>query len=183
MDYYDLRGATSDAPDGKVDAQDQDVIASHYMAPVNYGISLGGKWKGLSLNLLFQGTSGNQKMIDWQRQLYNTVETNFSFWNDHWTPENPNAAFPRAGNGANNERPSTFWLRNDAYLRLKNLDLSYDLPVKLLKNVGLGRTRLFFIGTNLLLLQDQVKVMDPEQATIRSYPVMKSYSVGANISL
>ncbi len=183
MDYYDLRGATSDAPDGKVDDQDQVFIASHTIPPINYGISLGGKWKSVSLNLLFQGTSGNQKLIDWQRQLYNTVESNFSFWNDHWTPENPDAVYPRAGNGANNEHPSTFWLRNDAFLRLKNVDLSYDLPVKLLRRVGLARTRLFFIGTNLLLLQDHVKIMDPEQATIRSYPVMKSYSVGANISL
>ncbi|NLU91530.1 SusC/RagA family TonB-linked outer membrane protein [Chitinophaga sp. Ak27] len=182
LNYRDLRGAVDDKPDGKIDENDAQYIASHSTPPVNYGIGMGCTWKGLSLDLLLQGLAGSNAMIDVRYIQARTEETNFAYWNDHWTPGNPNAAFPRAArNTADNA--STFWLRNSSFLRLKNVNLSYDLPRLLVKRSGLAAVRVFFIGTNLWLLEDHVKVRDPEAASMRSYPLMKNYTFGLNITL
>lgn len=182
MNYKDVRGVTSDNPDGMIDGNDQSYISRHSIPPLTYGVSLGGSWKGLTFNMLLQGTAGNDIMIDFRYVQAITVERNFAFWNDHWTPENTNAAFPRAANNAANPA-STFWLRNGSFVRLKNVELSYDLPKKILRTRGSTSIRIFFIGTNLLLLEDHVKVKDPEAEGLVSYPLMKNYSFGLNITL
>ncbi|NLR79713.1 SusC/RagA family TonB-linked outer membrane protein [Chitinophaga eiseniae] len=182
LNYRDTRGAVDDKPDGKIDENDAQYIASHNTPPVNYGIAMGCTWKGLSLDLVFQGLAGYKTMIDVRYVQARTEETNFAYWNDHWTPENPNAAFPRAGRNTADDA-STFWLRNGSFLRLKNVNLSYELPRLLVKRSGLAAVRLFFTGTNLLLLEDHVKVRDPEAASMRSYPLMKNYTFGLNITL
>lgn len=182
MNYRDIRGAVDDKPDGKIDDNDAQYIGKHSTPPVNYGIALGAAWKGLSLDLLFQGLAGHQVMIDARYVQARAEETNFAFWNDHWTPENTNAAFPRA-NRNTGDNPSTFWLRNGSFLRLKNINLSYELPKQIMNRAGISSLRLFFIGTNLFLLEDHVKFRDPEAASMRSYPLMKNYSLGVNITL
>lgn len=182
LNYKDIRGVTSDKPDGKIDENDAQYIANRSTAPVNYGIALGAAWKGWSLDVLFQGLAGYQTMLDVRYAQARAEETNFAFWNDHWTPENINAAFPRAAR-SNSDNASTFWLRNGSFLRLKNVNLSYELPRQVIKSAGIASVRLFFIGTNLLLLEDHVKVRDPEAGGLRSYPLMKNYTLGLNITL
>ncbi|NLR67206.1 TonB-dependent receptor [Chitinophaga varians] len=182
LNYRDVRGAVDDKPDGKIDDNDAQYIANYSIPPVNYGIALGCTWKGLGLDLVFQGLAGSKIMIDARNAQARTEETNFAYWNDHWTPENPNAALPRVARNVAGEA-SSFWLRNGSFLRLKNVNLSYDLPRSLMKKYGLAGVRLFFSGTNLLLLEDHVKVRDPEAASMRSYPLMKNYTFGLNITL
>lgn len=182
LNYKDIRGTLDDKPDGKIDDNDAQYIAGHSTPPVNYGIELGGAWKGLSVSLLFQGLAGAQTMLDFRDVQARAEETNFGFWNDHWTPENPNAAFPRAARNVAGDA-STFWLRKGAFLRLKNVNLSYELPGQIVKRAGITSVRLFFVGSNLFLLEDHIKVRDPEAASLRSYPLMKNYTLGLNITL
>lgn len=182
MNYKDVRGVTSDNPDGMIDGNDQSYISRHNIPPLTYGVSLGGSWKGLTLNLLLQGSAGNDIMISRRSTETRIVGKNFAFWNDHWTPENINAPFPRVTNNTASQ-PSTFWLRNGSFIRLKNVELSYDLPKKMLRTGGSTSIRVFFIGTNLLLLEDHIKIMDPEAASLTSYPLMKNYSFGLNVTL
>lgn len=181
LNYQDLRGADSDTPDGVIDEYDQDWIINHTTPPLNYGISLGGSWKGLSLDIFLQGVAGHDVMIAMRGCQARPQETNFDFWTDHWTPENPDAAFPRASRNAA-DYASTFWVRDGSFMRLKNINLSYALPKKILEKLGVSQLKLFLTGNNLCLLQNKVKYYDPESSTIFDYPIMRSYSFGINLS-
>jgi TonB-linked SusC/RagA family outer membrane protein len=196
MNYKDIRGVDSDEPDGKITDEDQDWIIEHNVPPVNYGFSLGASWKGFAIDMFFQGLAGSKFMIDYREQNTRIAKTNFAVWNDHWTPENTNAVYPRAERPTGSGYPaSTFWTRNGSFLRLKNLDISYTFQKPVLSALGISQLKIFFTGVNLFLLEDHVKDFDPELGTnrstnsstnitpnIRSYPTMKSYSVGINFS-
>ncbi len=181
LNYRDLRGANSDEPDGVIDDNDKDWIINHTTPPLNYGISLGGSWKGISLDIFLQGVAGNDIMIDMRGAQARPQETNFDFWTDHWTPENVNAAFPRASRNAAGEE-STFWVRDGSFMRLKNVNLAYALPKSVLTKLGVAQLKFFLTGNNLCLLQNKMKYYDPENSSIRAYPLMRSYSFGVNLS-
>ena len=181
LNYRDLRGANSDEPDGIIDENDQDWIINHTTPPLNYGISFGGSWKGISLDIFLQGVAGNDIMIDMRGSQARPQETNFDFWTDHWTPENVDAAFPRASRNAASDE-STFWVRDGSFMRLKNINLSYALSKPVLSRLGIAQLKFFLTGNNLCLLQNKLKYYDPENSSIRAYPLMKSYSFGVNLS-
>lgn len=181
LNYRDLRGANSDEPDGVIDDNDKDWIINHTTPPLNYGVSIGGSWKGLSLDVFLQGVAGHDVMIAMRGAQARPQETNFDFWTDHWTPENVNAEYPRASRNAAGEE-STFWTRNGSFLRLKNVNLSYALPKPVLTKLGVTQLKFFLTGNNLCLLQNKIKYYDPESSSIFDYPMMKSYSFGVNLS-
>ena len=108
----------------------------------------------------------------------------FQLWVDHWTPENPGAKYPRsAGWGASQFgwEPSTFWMRNGAYLRLKNLNLAYSLPKKWIAFLLIDKCQVYLNATNLFYISG-FKETDPEQYMLDSYPIMKSFTGGLNIN-
>jgi TonB-linked SusC/RagA family outer membrane protein len=187
LNYKDVRGVNSDEPDGRITDEDKEWIITHNIPPVTYGFYLGAQWKGFDLNLFFQGVAGMQ-LMDNQRLTVNHGRTNtYAIWEDHWTPENVNAKFPRAENSGWQVYPeSSFWVYNGSFLRLKNLSFSYTLPKHILSNLGVGQAKIFFTGTNLLLLEDHVKYFDPElgdtENNVRRFPITKSYSLGINLS-
>jgi TonB-linked SusC/RagA family outer membrane protein len=185
MNYKDIRGANSDEPDGKVDGNDQEWILNHITPPIHYGFSLGGSWKGLALDIFFQGFAGHQLFLQPRETNIDQAWVNFAMWNDHWTPDNIDAKFPRAY-GHQLQNNSTFMRRNASFMRLKNISLSYTVPKSLIAKAGIAQLRFFLTGNNLLLLEDHVKYFDPELGNdsynIVSYPIMKSYSFGVNLS-
>jgi hypothetical protein len=185
LNYQDLRGAVDDVPDGKIDSDDRVWVSKHTIPPVNYGFSLGANWKGLALDLFFQGVGKYDVMMTHRNPDSRNVNTEYDFWKDHWTPENPDAAFPRPYRHQAGE-VSSFWLMNGAFLRLKNLTLSYSLPKSTLSKAGASQLKFFFVGTNLFLLEDHIKYFDPEigntEQNIKCFPIMKNYSLGVNIS-
>lgn len=107
---------------------------------------------------------------------------------DRWTPENPDARYPRLSAGSNsyNERTSTFWLQNSSYLRLKNIELSYTLPKNWTSRVHLSGVKFFVNGYNLITITG-IKDRDPEllgftNGTSSGYvPNSKAYNFGVNI--
>lgn len=186
--FKDIAGPDGSGPDGKIDANDNIVLSMNGADPrITYGIPLGLSYKGFDLNLLIQGVA-NRKIIfpdrsQWQEQ---NVE---SFWADAWTPDNTNGAYPKIGGLNGTQGPaSSFWLRNGAYTRLKYLELGYSLPGSLLKSLHLIQGRIYVSGSNLFLLQDHIKVFDPELQVTQNggyggfqYPLMRSFTVGVNI--
>ncbi|MDR1880223.1 MAG: SusC/RagA family TonB-linked outer membrane protein, partial [Tannerellaceae bacterium] len=183
MNYKDIRGVTSDEPDGKITSEDQDWIMNHTTPPISYGFSLGGSWKGWELNLFFQGVSGHTSAISYRDQNSRVSKKNLAVWTDHWTPENTDAVYPRAERPNSASYPvSTFWTRDASFLRLKNLDLSYTFQKPVLSALGVSQLRIFLTGSNLFLLEDHVKIYDPETSDTMSYPIMRSYSMGVSLS-
>ena len=103
-----------------------------------------------------------------------------------YDPElNPNGVYPRiVGNswyesGAGN---TSFWMRNGAYLRLKNLNIGYDLPKSILRPLGITHAQVFANATNLFCISDVTEFLDPEQKYYDSYPLMRTFSFGLNFS-
>lgn len=181
LNYMDLRGVNSDEPDGKIDENDKDWIIKHQTPPVNYGFSIGGTWKGFSLDLFFQGVAGAKRLIDVRTTDWANETAPYEFWNDHWTPENPTASFPRAARH-NAGVESTFWVRNSSFLRLKNVNLSYTVPQNVTSKLRVSQLSVFLTGTNLLLLQNRIKYYDPENSALTDYPNMRNFSMGINLS-
>jgi TonB-linked SusC/RagA family outer membrane protein len=187
LNYRDIRGPNSDKPDGKITADDREFLAKYSIPPMNFGLSLGASWKSLSLDLLFQGVAGAKAMLptagrDIQARA---EESSFGYWADSWSPENPDGKYPgyRVTNYRTRFDPSTFWMVDNSFLRLKNLNISYTLPKSLTSKASLNNVRVFFTGTNLLMVYSGNKIYDPEMNSILSYPMMKGYSFGLNIGL
>lgn len=97
LNYKDIRGANSDEPDGKIDSNDQEWVIKHTKSPINYGFSVGGSWKGLSVDLFFQGVAGGKRFYDKRIEWGGMEETSYAFRADYWTPENTDAKYPAAG--------------------------------------------------------------------------------------
>lgn len=185
LNFRDIRGATSDTPDGKIDENDREFIADYSSAPLTYGFSVGARWRAFSIDLLFQGLSGHKKLraITWHSAQWLTQESaSFSFWKDHWTPENTNASYPLYSDYGGTGSASTFWLDDASFLRLKNVNIGYDLPSRIAQRIHFENIKIFFNGVNMLLLKDNIKLYDPEGG-INAYPISRSYTLGLNITL
>ena len=76
---------------------------------------------------------------------------------------------------------STYWMRNGAYLRLKNLNIGYTLPRTWFSKLGVSNVQLFVNATNLFCISGMDE-MDPEQDTLDSYPLMRTYTGGLSIN-
>lgn len=176
-----------------------------------YGVSLGADWNNFFFSTFFQGVAKQ----DW----YPSTETEM-FWGQYnrpynniptfhvgnmWTPENTDAYFPRtmsraASSNTNRELgvAQTKYMQNVAYLRMKNLQVGYNLPVRLISQIGARNARVFFSGENLFTyspLYKIVKTIDVENAVPSdqdlneksrngdgyNYPLLKSVSLGLNI--
>ncbi|MGV3508540.1 MAG: TonB-dependent receptor [Sphingobacteriaceae bacterium] len=186
--YADLSGPNG-VPDGKITGDDR-IIAGSTIPKYNYGFTLNAGFKGFSMNAFFQGVQG----VD----LYPTVNLATPFNNgagvtrewltDAWTPSNPNARLPivtTATGATQNYQPSTFWLKDGSYMRLKNIQLMYDFPTKWISKIAVNKLSLFINGENLVTFS-KYKDFDPEKSitgdNLYEYPTLKTYSFGINIT-
>lgn len=108
---------------------------------------------------------------------------------DAWTRENPNARLPilttYESSVNENFRNSDFWLRDASYLRLKNLQVSYTLPIKISGKLGVSNLKFYVNGQNILTFS-KMKDFDPEKningINFYEYPTVKMYTTGINIT-
>ena len=165
------------------------------MFPYGFRINLG--FRGFDLTAFGQGV-GKQWVWSngWTAQNFDRENSTLRTYHlDRWTPETPNARFPktRMGSGAAddgiNDRFSSFWLENAAYFRLKNIELGYTIPDNVMrKRIGLQHVRVFVNAENALTFTKFLGY-DPETPTgtgarlVESrYPLAKVYNVGLNIN-
>lgn len=189
--FEDIRGDNySEGPDGKIDENDKTFLSDNGIPRINYGFGVNLDWKGIILNAHLQGVGAYDKVVSTMNTraggVFQIGRPYFELWaRDYWTPENPDAKYPRvAGNWLQPEfggGPSSFWIRNGAYLRLKNLNIAYNLPSSWYKKLGIRRVQVFFNGTNLFVLSE-FKEHDPEQLRLDSYPLMKTFTGGLSIN-
>lgn len=70
-----------------------------------------------------------------------------------------------------------------SYLKLRNVQLRYDLPATLVENLGLGRVQLMIMGENLLAFHNYREGWDPEiNASLNYYPILANYTFGLNVN-
>ncbi|RCR68435.1 SusC/RagA family TonB-linked outer membrane protein [Larkinella punicea] len=165
---------------------DDNVVFGNTIPRFTYGSTLNAYYKGFSLNIVLQGVGKADGYLNEQGImpffLGGTVQEQHK---DHWTPETPNATFPRlAFSEANNEKNSSFWMRNAAYMRLKNIQIGYTLPTNLTQRAGINNVRVFANGQNLLTWDKFWDGYDVESpvGSGRSYPQVKMVSFGLDVS-
>lgn len=180
--YKDHTGPDGVA-DGVIDDWDRVVLRAKNF-PVVYGLNLGGSWKGLSLDMMFSGELGADKSY---RSIAGNVEWNrvYAGWyDDSWTPENPNASLPRMVSAnvpsTYRDKDSQFWFKKANFMRLKYVTLSYDLPKNQFYNKIFDNVRLFVSGYNLFCWSS-FKYYDPGLGNGNDYPIMRSFNFGIDV--
>ncbi|TSD67958.1 TonB-dependent receptor [Inquilinus sp. KBS0705] len=184
IQYADLSGPDG-KPDGKIDANDQTVIGHPNTPEIIYGLEPRLSYKNFDLDILIQG-SGNSSI---------GINNYFAFpfnasgsvsqlvYDDHWTPATPNALYPRVTGTptSNNTQFSSWFMRNDAYIRLKSFELGYTFSNKVLHN-KIQSVRLYVAGQNVINLLPNVReIIDPENSgSNTNYYQQRVFSVGLN---
>ncbi|TWI88998.1 SusC/RagA family TonB-linked outer membrane protein [Chitinophaga japonensis] len=177
--------------DGIINGDDRVVVNASSMFPkVTYGFGLNLGWKGISLNAAFQGITG-VKVLPTANLAYpfnNGANATWEWATDAWTPENRDARLPilTTSTGAiDNFQRSTFWIRDNSYLRMKNIQLGYALPDNWLSKVKISKLSVFVNAQNLLTFS-KYKDFDPEaildQTTVYRYPMLKTFNGGLNVT-
>lgn len=179
-----------------------------------YGINLGADWNNIFVSAFFEGV-GKQ---DWYPSTeaeyfwgqYNRPYNNIPLWHlgNMWTPDNPNAYLPRtmsraASNATTRELgvAQTKYLQNVAYIRLKNIQLGYNIPNNLISKIGINSLRVYVSGEDIWSWSPLYKIvgkghMDvgnigPRDQVIRpgagadgfNYPIMKSIIFGLSVGI
>ncbi len=131
--YLDLNGDGVISPGLGTPENPGDLV---YLGTTNarytYGFDLGVSWKGFDFSVFLQGAARRKFLINegTLSPMLGTADMPWTIHMDRWTPENPNAFFPRMyQTNASNYRPSDRWAQNGSYLRLKNVQLGYNIPV------------------------------------------------------
>lgn len=189
--YQDVNG------DGII-SRDHDYVKIGYgqIPEINFSLTADFNYKDFYLTMLWQGVTH----CDYQLQgVYDTGTTASTVYTSSfgtgnspkylienaWTPENTNGTYPRLSTVPrfNNAWVSDFWVINGEYLRLKNLQIGYNVPAKVLRNTPFSRINVYLAGSNLLTFS-HFPYVDPESPSVSNgyYPQQKTYTFGLNVS-
>jgi TonB-linked SusC/RagA family outer membrane protein len=195
------------------DPGDRSIIgnsAPHY----TYGVNLSADWQNFFVSIFFQGVAKQQWYPSVESEAfwgqYNRPYNNVPVWQlgNMWTPDNVNAYLPRtmsraASNATTRELgvAQTKYLQNIAYLRLKNLQIGYNLPKNLISKIGASDLRVYMSGENLWTYSplydiigkghidventgpsDQVFSPGGNSGDGYNYPMMRSLSFGLSVT-
>ncbi len=175
-----------DTGDGVINTSDGVIIGST-IPRYTFGLNLFGEYKGFDLNLLFQGV-GKADGYVWGHSIGSFYEGGSmpEIGKDYWTPENRNAKFPRlAFNNSNNQQNSSFWVKDAAYLRLKNVQLGYTIPKNLTSKIGISNLRFYVSTDNVFTATKFWKYFDVEAPILSGYsnfyPIMRTTTIGIDL--
>ncbi len=171
-----------------IDGDDRTVIGDN-LPHFEYGLTLGGSWKGIDLSIFFQGigkrdvayTGGGARPLLGNSTIYEHQL-------DSWSEDNRDAKYPLLINDVSGSSPnnlfSSFWIKSGAFCRLKNLTLGYTLPTKWTRKAYIERCRIYLSGQNLFTIRADnfYKGFDPETAAgAKCYPLNRTYLVGLQL--
>ena len=174
--------------DGYITEKDQDWIFDPTPA-FSYGINLYFQYKGFDLTMFWQGVQGVQVISDLKKETDLWSGLNIGFLNkgvrvlDAWSPSNPDSDIPALSRSdLNNEkRVSTYFIENGSFLKLRNIQIGYNLPQKALEKMKMSRMRFYLSAQNLLTIQSRdFTGVDPENPNY-GYPIPVNLTFGLNI--
>ncbi|MCI1647880.1 MAG: TonB-dependent receptor [Bacteroides sp.] len=178
--------------DGKVDANDYKPIGKPYNPEIVYGLGFSIRYKNIDFSTFFQGDAHCSTMLSGDLLIPGSggggLGNIYTNWDDRWNPANPyrkDVFWPRFSTtkSINNNLPSTWWLKDASYIRLKNLEIGYTLPKNWQKTTRMRGARVFFRGSNLWTWS-AFNMWDPEVGSSDGlkYPPMKVYSLGFQVT-
>ena len=186
LKYADL-GGPDGVPDGKVDANDITDIGNPQTPQIIYGLAPRLSFKNFDLDLLFQGSARSSIGLNnyYVYPFLGSGSATELVYKDHWTPETPNATYPRISGtpSSNNTQNSSWFLRNDAYIRLKSAELGYTFSDKIFGK-AVKNLRVYASGQNVFFLTPHMKeAIDPENSgSNQNYFQQRVISFGINAS-
>ena len=173
--------------DGKIDEDDQVPIGFPTVPEIVYGFGMSAGYKNFDFSFFFQGAGNSSFFIEPDNIAPFINERNALkvIANNHWSDNNPDphAFWPRLSTTtiSNNQKQSTWWLRDGSYLRLKSVEFGYSLPTKIIKPAGMETVRVYFSGTNLLCFS-KFDMWDPEMGGKGlGYPTQRVMNIGLNV--
>lgn len=178
--YVDMNG------DGEITDIDQTAIGGTVDPQIVYGFGATIQFKNVDFGFFFSGVGKTYQLLGGETWLPASSIGAGNIWDnidDRWTKANPsqNVFWPRMNEFtiSNNSQPSTWWLKNMSFLRLKNIELGYTIPRAWSEKIAIKDCRIFLRGSNLLTFSG-FKMWDPELRTTDGlkYPIMKSVSLG-----
>lgn len=187
IQYLDLNG------NGRIDAGENNpknpgdlVFLGTTNARYTYGFDFGFTWKRFDFSAFFQGALKRTFLVDQGTlsPMFGTADMPWTIHMDRWTPENQNAYFPRMyQTSAHNYLASDRWAQNGSYLRLKNIQLGYVLPInkKYVRDM-----KVYVSGQDLWESTKVLSVFDPEvgnNVSATSYPFYRTISFGLSFTL
>ncbi|WP_341838830.1 TonB-dependent receptor [Chitinophaga caseinilytica] len=181
--YRDLNG------DGVITERDETYIGYPTTPEIVYGFGLSAGYKAFDISVFFQGVDRVSFFIDPNATAPFVGNTQLlkAYADDHWSEENQDlmATWPRLtanANPNNTFRPSTWFMRNGAFLRLKSVELGYTLPKRIAKKAYMENCRIYASGLNLLTWS-AFKMWDPELAgSGMNYPVQRVFNLALNVN-
>ena len=165
---------------------DDKVVIGSTIPRYTYGLNLDASYKNFNINAFVQGVGKADGYLYGRAiQPFYSAASAQEQHKDYWTLDNKDASFPRLtfGDTGNNYQQSSFWMKDASYLRLKNIQIGYDLPSRLAKTFGLENVRFYINGQNLLTLDNFWNGYDVETpvGTGTNYPQVKVYTMGIDI--
>ncbi|GGW42111.1 SusC/RagA family TonB-linked outer membrane protein [Arenibacter certesii] len=178
--------------DGVINADDRTFVDGAH-PDFTYGGSISLQWKNWDLSVFFQGVEGQKYYLTWWGFWPFTQGTApTTDWRNAWTPENQSQTMPALwsfstyGNAAMSGTENTFDLHDASYMRIKNLQIGYNLPQNICEKINMKDIRVYFSGDNLITFSN-LKNVDPERSGGNTrgsvYPQTKILSLGVKVKL
>ena len=167
---------------------ENDFVAQDYgntFPSLNYAFSLGAEYKGFGINATFQGAAHQVKNLRYVDGVWGALSDNRNlsqeYYNNCFDIAGAGASYPRLSteNVANNAQNSTIWYRNASWLKLRDCEIYYKLPAKLIEPLKISSTKIFVQGQNLLSFSS-IDAVDAENLNT-GYPVMKAVNIGLSV--
>ncbi|GAA4313290.1 TonB-dependent receptor [Compostibacter hankyongensis] len=182
LKYEDLNG------DGKLDYQDKQVLGNT-IPKLTYGLNIGVTYKNWNLNITGQGIADASAYTQnaWTAPLGISGGSITKRWKDAWTPENKSTTLPRIViNDTWNRYESSFWITDISFLKIKNIQLTYNLPEKWLSGIGLKSAACYLNWQNAYtFVSNKYEGFDPERDTFTDgggqYPTPTIATFGVNV--
>jgi TonB-linked SusC/RagA family outer membrane protein len=180
-------------PDGKIDVENNDSPDKTYLERANdqlvwknmlpTSVSLGATWKSFQMSMLWTMSYGiTNKVVDKLARTVPDSDKNApAFWSDFWTEDNPNAKYPNPQFEEVNKFVTTFWMKDVYQLRLRNLNISYNLPSDLSQKWNIPGLRVYFTGANLWTPISTFDYKEDAISRFNTYPLMRTFSFGVNL--
>ncbi len=192
MKFKDIGGRDANGnpvlgPDGKINADDQIRLDKNRDPRFTGGLNINLRYKNFDLSALFQGAAGGLLYIGTESgDIGNYLDYS---WTHRWSVENPSSTDPRlanrgdtyyTGGGYGN---NTYWLRSSNYIRLKNIEIGYNVNPNVMKRAGISNFRVYLNAFNLVTW-DKMKIYDPESTNSSGqyYPQSRVINTGVRIT-